>query len=522
MRRSATLYGILGLVLIIFGLLEYFFTGAGFFRFFVYVNLIGGFFFLVLWATSSRSAIASVAGSRSARYGANAALYTILFIAILVAVNYVSSLHYTHFDLTAEHIYSLSSQSRRVVRNLKKPIKFYGFFAGGDNAKARQLYSEYAYASPNVSFELLDPNKHPALAEKFKVSANGTTHIQYGGSSGHGTNVTDLTEQAITNAIIRVSKSTNRVVYFLEGHGEPSPTDVNKSTGYGLLKTALEGEGFKVKQLLLVTQPAVPKDCSVLIIGGPERPLMPHEIKAIDAYLKDGGRALVMLRPPRPNSDIDETALVKLLSQWGLNAGNNVVVDQVVRLFAGPALGVTPLVDSYGASPITKDFNHRTVFPMTRSVDPEKDPAAGLAVVPLAMTSGTSWAETNLVDLFEHQQAKFDASDQRGPIDVAGEVTANLKKLGWGKGQARLVVFGSTQIADNQNLKEFFNRDLILNSADWLAGEANQISIRPRTLRASRFQLTVAQFSIVFALSVLLLPELLLIAGIVVWWKRRQ
>jgi ABC-type uncharacterized transport system involved in gliding motility auxiliary subunit len=84
-----------------------------------------------------------------------------------------------------------------------------------------------------------------------------------------------------------------------------------------------------------------------------------------------------------------------------------------------------------------------------------------------------------------------------------------------------MVVFGDTEFADNQYLDDFYNRDFFMNSADWLVGEASAISIRPRTLRASHFSLTVNQFAIIFILSVLLLPELLLITGIAVWWSRR-
>ncbi|HYB90201.1 MAG TPA: hypothetical protein VEC38_04055, partial [Candidatus Binataceae bacterium] len=92
----------------------------------------------------------------------------------------------------------------------------------------------------------------------------------------------------------------------------------------------------------------------------------------------------------------------------------------------------------------------------------------------------------------------------------------------WGKGDARLVVFGSTEFGENENITSFFNRDFFVNSADWLAGEENQISIRPRSLRASRFRLTIDQFSVIFALSLLLLPELVIIAGVAVWWERRS
>ncbi len=239
-------------------------------------------------------------------------------------------------------------------------------------------------------------------------------------------------------------------------------------------------------------------------------------------YLKRNGRVLAMLRAPRPDNEVDEAALINLLGQWGVRANDDVVVDQVVRLFAGPALGVDPLVNTYGTHPITQDFHERTVWPMTRSVEPIADSKPGLTVTGLAKTSDTSWGETDIDGLFKRQEAKLDAADKRGPLDVADAVDADLATLGSGKGEARLVVFGSTEFVNNQWLTQFFNRDFFVNSADWLSGEENQISIRPRELRASRFRLTVDQFSIVFALSVLLLPELLLIAGITVWWERRN
>jgi len=110
----------------------------------------------------------------------------------------------------------------------------------------------------------------------------------------------------------------------------------------------------------------------------------------------------------------------------------------------------------------------------------------------------------------------------RGPVTVAAAVHADLEELKWGKGDARMVVLGSADVIDNQYIANFFNRDLLVNSVNWLAGDEGGISIRPRALRASRFRLTVDQFQIVFALSVLLLPELLLIAGIAVWWSRRN
>jgi len=518
-RRSAALYGILGLIALLFAGFAYFVASG--FRPYIFVNLIAGVFLIIMWISAGWSEVGTFVGQRSTQYGANAVIYSIIFVAILIAVNYISNQHHRRLDMSEEHVYSLSSQSVQVVKNLQKPLKMYGFFAGGDNPTALQLYEEYAYASPKVTFQMVDPDRNPELAERYKVSALGTTHLQYGGDNGDGTNVSEMTEEAITNAIIRVSKATKKTLCFLDGHGEADPDDASGENGFGTLKTALEGEGFQIKKTLLATQAAVPDECTIFAIAGPLKPLDPHEVDAIGKYLENGGRALITLRAPRPNNEVDESALVKLVGQWSVDAGNDIVVDQVTRLFAAPALGVSPLVQTYGAHPITKDFKERTIFPMARSVTPAEKPKEGVAVTALASTSETSWGETDIDGIFKRQEAKLDPQDKRGPIDVADAIQATAAKAAAGK-ETRIVVIGSTDAGDNQWVGQLFNRDFFVNSVDWLSGEENQISIRPRQLRSSRFRLTAEQFTIVFILAVLLLPELLLIAGIVVWWERRN
>lgn len=522
MKRSSALTGLLGLVLLSFGVIGYALTSGSFARFFIFVNLLGGAIAIIGWLVASWGQLGSIAGSRRTRYGANAAIYSLAFIGLLIAVNYIAARYPHRFDLTAEKVFSLSPQSDNVLKSLKRPLKMYGFVEGGRSPVAEALYNEYKYHSPEISYELVDPNKHPELAERFKVSTMNTTHLQYGGANGPGLNVTDMTENALTNGILKLTKTTSKTICFTYGEGEADPNDTRSPKGFGAFKQSLEGEDYQTERVNLSTVAKVPDACTALIVAGPTRPLLPHSIDLINSYIDHGGRALVMMRPQRPDKGIDETAMVNWLRQWGVSAGNDIVVDQVVRLFAGPALGLDPLVNTYAPHPITASFDKQTVFPMSRTVEPIADPKPGLKVVPLAKTSDTSWAETDLVALFDKQQASFGHGDVKGPVTVADVVDANLEQLGQGRGTARMVVFGDTDFADNQYLENFFNRDFIMNTVDWLSGEANSISIRPRTLRASRFELTIGEFDVVFVMSVLLLPELLLIIGIAVWYERRN
>jgi ABC-type uncharacterized transport system involved in gliding motility auxiliary subunit len=515
MQRSMASAGLIGLVFLFFALVAYL-TGA---RLYFLFNLVLGVLAIVLWATSSRETFGTLMGHRATRYGANAAVYSLGFVGLLIAINYILALHHRRFDLTAERVFSLSPQSVKVVSTLKQPLKLYGFFQGGRDAQGEALYQSYSYASPKISSQLIDPERNPEIATRYNVTRMPTTHIQYG---DQGTNVSDTTEQAITNGIIKVTSTSTKGACFLQGHGEPAIDDMDSATGFGRAAQALAGENYEVKPLMLMTTPKVPSGCVVVIVAGPVKPLFPAEVDAIDSYLKNGGRALVMLRPPRADQPAVQTSLINMISQWGLTVGDDIVLDQELHLFQGPTLGLSPLVELYPPHPITRGFNKRTLWPMVRSVEPVKDTKPGLLAWPLAQTSDTSIAATEIESIFKEQKFKAGAKDRKGPITIADAVDADNKKLKWGTGDGRLVVYGDTVFADNQDLSQVFNQDFFLNTVDWLAGETATIAIRPRTLRASRVSLTDSQFNTVFVASVLLLPELLLILGIVVWWERRN
>src|SRR5581483_11547292 len=313
MRRTSALTGLLGLVLLAFGIIGYALTSGSVARLFIFINLVGGAFALIGWLTASWGRLGELAGSRSTRYGTNAALYSIAFIGLLIAINYLAA-HYPHrFDLTAENVFSLSPQSVNVVKKLKQPLKLYGFVQEGRSPTAEALYREYAYASPKVSYELIAPNRHPELADRFKVTTMNTTHLQYGEGNGEGTNVTDMIEEAITNGILKLTNASSKQVCFTSGEGEADPDDAENPNGFAEFKKALEGENYEVKKINLVTQDSVPDGCSVLAIAGPTRPLVPHVIDSVNQYLDHGGRVLVMFQPPRPNGSINETSLQNLM-----------------------------------------------------------------------------------------------------------------------------------------------------------------------------------------------------------------
>jgi ABC-type uncharacterized transport system involved in gliding motility auxiliary subunit len=275
-----------------------------------------------------------------------------------------------------------------------------------------------------------------------------------------------------------------------------------------------------------MTRKDVPGDCAVLVVANPIKSLEQAEIDAIKGFIDKGGDALFLMDPA------SSPGLDTLMGKWGVKVANNVVVDQVFRLFYGPALGVDPLVETYGSHEITRDFKGQTLFHMARSVEPMKDLPQGVTATSLASTSEKSWAETDLDRFFKKSEVSLDQEDLKGPVSIGvalsipvasdkGKEATPQADEERGTPTAKVVVFGDSDFIDNQHITKVFNGDLFLNTMSWLAGEEALISIRPKAPRGSRVAITPQQTRDIFYLSVLILPEALLLIGLGIWWKRR-
>jgi len=490
-------------------------------------NLVAGALLLLAYVSFGFEEVRSLLGQRSTRYSAGAFLYALLFVLLVGGGNYISARRHHRWDLTEAGIYTLAPQSKKVVEALKEDLAMTGFVEGGQDSQLQSLLESYQYAAPShVKSRLVDPDKEPALVEQMKITALRSVHLQYGKESFV---VANPTEETVTNGIIRVSGATKKLVYFAEGDGEADVANQDDPKGYAGAKLALEQENYEVKPLVLPSAEQIPDDASALVIAGVQRPLSEHEVQMLDAYLKRGGHLLALIGPRQGDERVP-----KLLADWGAKLGNDIVIDQVVRLFQGPTLGVQPITKTYGTHPITQNFHDYTVYPQTRTVEPDSAGKKGLTVTALVKTSASSWAETKVDEVFsKNPTASLDPEDRKGPLSVAVAVEAKLRDLGItpppapeGKKapeEARLVVFGTPMFADNQQLAEArLNGDLFLNAVGWLVGQEELVAIRSRTVRASRAELTREQAVRVFYLSVFLIPELIIATGIVVWSDRKS
>ena len=494
-------------------------------RFRVALLIAAAVLFVVTVALSWREG-ASILGRRGTRYGASAALLIVIALGVAVLANAVSLRYNARWDLTENKRHSLSPQTVKLLKALKSPVEVIGFFRSDTPGKrtAEDLLKQYAQASDGkFTYRVEDPDRSPGLARRYGVETYGTLVMQSGEKSEK---VLDAEEERLTNALVKVTRPGNPIVYFVKGHGE---RDISSSerTGMSQAKEQLEKANYTVKDLELARTGKVPPDAAVVIVPGPRTDLLPPELTAIDDYLAQGGHVLLMADP------LQADGLAKYVAKYGVTLGQDLVVEPspIGRLLGvGPEV---PLVMQYEQHPITKDMAKvMTGFPLTRSVSPAKTPPKGMSVTALAKTSADSWGETNLEGLRRGQPASRDDKDTPGPVPVLLAVTIEPTPAPKAAGQAeaddskkpkgRLVVLGTSTFASNQALGFQGNRDLFLNIVAWLAGQEDEIAVRPKDPRQNPIFATEAQKNAILWLSIVVLPGAVMVCGIALVVRRRR
>lgn len=451
--------------------------------------------------------------ARQTRYVAYVTVYVLVVLTAVVIANFLANRHDKTYDATANKRYSLSEQTAKIVKGLKQPATITYFDQSTRFQRAKDLLGEYSNLSPKIHVDYVDPDKNPGATREAGVTNYGTALVQIGANKEEAKS---FTEEGITGAIIRTLKHTTRTVCFVTGSGEHQIDDSDRN-GYSRFKDLLAKDNYVAKSIDLLEKAEVPGDCTVMVVGGPTHDYQQPEVDAIKKYVEDGGRAFFMLDPPLKigrSMIADNDALTNLLQNWGVTAQKDLILDLNP---IGQLLGVGPqvaLVRSYDSQAIVEGMKGTaTGFPLSRSLEVKNGDKT--SVQKLFDSSDTSLATDNL------SSPTVDAKDpknKRGPLTIAAVGTYDTGKH---DSQGRFVVVGSSSWAANSFINFNGNSDLAANAVDWLSSDEDLISIRPKEPEDRRITMTRSQRNLVTITSQFLLPLLVIVVGVSVWWKRR-
>jgi len=479
--------------------------------------------------------VATFYKGRGARYGTMSVVSIVVFLGILVAVNYLSIRQNKRWDFTANQVYSLSDQTIKVLQTLDAPVSFVVFDREANFDGFRDRLDQFTYHSTNVKTEYVDPDREPARAKEAAIQSYGTILIQY---KDRTERVTSADEQALTNGLIKAVTGATRKVYFTQGHGEKD-TAATDRTGFSTIAQSLSSDNYAVETLVLVQQKTVPADATVVVIAGPSTDFFQPEIDALNTYVNAGGKVMVLLDPEPKQGANTHPLLTRFLADWGIMAGNDVVLDASGM---GQMLGTdasVPVAAQYPAHPISEGFRLVTAYPMARSMTPIEGGANSHTAQPLVNTSAQSWAEAELSSLTGTGGAQVafnaDQGDKMGPITLGAAVSAAATVApatpaangtpaapdAERKPESRVVGIGDSDFAANFGLGIQGNRDFFMNAVNWLAQQENLIAIRPREPQDRRLTLTADQQQRIMLLCLFIIPGIVFASGVYTWWRRR-
>ncbi len=371
--------------------------------------------------------------ARQTRYGAFVALYLIVILAIVIGANWLADHRNKTFDVTANKQYTLSDETKKVTGNLKKNVTVYYFDKSDSYDRARDILDRYKNLSSHVVVEYIDPDKKPDVARVEGMHNYGDIVVDNGTKKEVAK---ALTEEELTGALVRASKSGARMACFVNGSGEHTLDDTGRE-GYSAFKDALEKNNYKTQTVSLIQKPEIPKDCNVVIVGGPKHDYLQPAIDALKSFVDGGGRLIVNFDPVLnlPDQKLGDTPnLAALVSNWGVTSNGDVILDlsAASRLFGQSS----PVVGSYGQHAIVRVMgDNASVFPLSRSL------AVKAPAETLFSSTEDSYSLTNPKLPIKESDL---ATAKKGPFVLGAAAT-----VGSGATQGRVVVVGSSNWLEN-------------------------------------------------------------------------
>ncbi len=453
-------------------------------------------------------------------------IFLLLFLSTIGMLAWITN-HYTYqIDLTANKRHSLSDSSIDLLNVLDKEVMVHAYATDDVTKKAiTEVISRYQRQKSNFKLRLLNPDIDIDDAQQDGIVMNKPYAfvIYYNNRMEH---IDSLSEQAISNALLRLNRRDNQQLVFLSGHGERSLKGKD-NRAYATLHLQLKEMGFNLQTTNLLENP-LPENTKLLIIAAPVHDYLAGEVEQINNFINNGGNLLWLADPG------ELYGLDKLANSLGLQFHNGLILDN------NPDLRKTLNIDSpavipvtaYSAHIITDTIRYNTLFPLVRGISPlsNDNTVNNWQIEALFGSTGDSWTETD--GLSEEMVYNASSGDVAGPITMAAalhreKISGNTNESRNGSAikqskTQRIVVIGDSDFLSDTYIGAGANLNLGLNIFNWLIGDDDFISVESKSSPDTKLQLNDSQLMIIGFGFFLIIPLILLITGLRIWYVRKS
>lgn len=443
--------------------------------------------------------------------------FVVLFLMLVVLLGYLANQYRVATDITQANRNILTQGSVNILKQMKAPINI-TVYATKDDASSGDTFrkgivdfvARYQREKKDIHLTFVNPSIEPKLAQDAGVKVDGEVVIEYQKRVEHIT--PPFAEQEVTNLLVRLSRTNQQAIMYLDGHGERNLLGV-RNHDIGEFGKQLEAKGFKFANPDLTIAQAVPSNGAMLVIASPQVDVSEVEAKKIKAYLEAGGNLLWLL------DDDNLRGLKDVADYIGLQVSPGIALDMASAQYGADAR--VAFASLYGEHPITTNFMLRTLFPESHQVTAKGTDENGWKVSNLVEVAPNGWLAAD--KLAKGAKPVFDEKkDTRGPINIGVALEREYGK----KGQ-RIVVMGNANFLSNTFITNGGNLDFGVNIVNWLAGDDNLITIQPMPLKDINVSIPDTDQGRIVAWTVFhsfqyFIPLGFMIAGFYLWWKRRR
>lgn len=436
-------------------------------------------------------------------------LFVVLLVALTALLAFLAHEYRFQRDLTHANRNTLSAATLEVLKQLDGPVNITAFamaqtVRGQDVHKwIREMLRTYQRAKPDLALTIVDPREDPKAAVAAGVQTTNELLIEYRKRSERLSVAEISNEQAVANALMRLARGAERLVLWLDGHGERRLNGI-ANHDLGEFGRQLQLKGFQLNSVNLGLAQEVPANAALLVVASPQVDLLPAEVDKIRRHLAGSGN-LLWLIDPGPLRGMQPIAEI-----LGLVLTPGIVVDpEASRFNTSPTIAVGA---TYGRHAITNVLSKNTFFPAARQIGTTENEE--WRVTPLVEVAQRGWVETGKLD----GNISFDKNrDFAGPVNIATALERTV-----GDRNHRVVVVGTGEFLANAYLGNLGNLDLGVNIMNWLTGDDRMITIQPRPAPDSNLDIEPFTFYSIAFTFLLALPLAFTITGAVIWWRRRK
>jgi ABC-type uncharacterized transport system involved in gliding motility auxiliary subunit len=432
-------------------------------------------------------------------------IFYLLLAAAVAMAGWLGIRHHWVWDWSDRARNSLSEPSQQLLQLLEAPLKITSF--APENLALRQQIREiverYQRYRPEIRLEFINPTRQPALTRELGIRVAGELRLEYRGRSE---NLQQLDEQHISNAIQRLVQRGERWIVTITGHGERRLTG-QANFDLGGFGAELKRRGYRLQSQNLTSTPELPENTGLLLIAGPQTDYLPAEVALVLAYLKRGGN-LLWLGDPGGSQGLEPLAQI-----IGVTRLPGTIVDA-----NGAQLGLDDpsiaLITRYPDHPAVRGFDLIALFPRAQGLEATA-PEGWQAAIPLLTTLPRTWNETGPVQGEVTRDAAL--GEKAGPLTIGFA----LSRRESGREQ-RLLVIGDGDFLSNAFLGNGGNLELGLRLIRWLTGDDRLLEIPAKTGHDLSLNLSLTLGAVIGLGLLLVLPLLLTVTGLLIWWRRHR